>query len=89
MRLCARHRLRRLRPEGRALAAAFPVFTAFTATILVKAAAEATPKSTTAAADATPAAAKSTTAAAATPAAPVAPASRYASWDAMLEFLQL
>ena len=76
MRLCARHRLRRLRPEGRALAAAFPVFTAFTATILVKAAAEATPKSTTAAADATPAA-------------PVAPASRYASWDAMLEFLQL
>ena len=82
MRLCARHRLRRLRPEGRALAAAFPVFTAFTATILVKAAAEATPKSTTAAADATPAAAKSTTAAAANP---VAPASKSASWDALLE----
>ena len=69
MRLCARHRLRRLRPEGRALAAADPALAPAAGTILVEAAA----------------AAKSTTAAAATPAAPVAPASKYASWDALLE----
>ena len=70
MRLCTRHRLRRLRPEGRALAAADP---AAAATILVMAAA----------------AAKAATAAAATAVAPVAPASKSASWDALLELLLL
>ena len=72
MRLCARHRLRRLRPEGRALVAAAP---APAATILVIAAAAA--------------AAKTTTAAAAAAAAAVAPASKSASWDALLELLRL
>ena len=66
MRLCARHRLRRLRPEGRALAAADPALAPAAGTILEKVAA----------------AAKSTTAAAANP---VAPASKSASWDALLE----
>ena len=69
MPLCTRHRLRRLRPEGRALAAADP---AAAATILV-----------------TAAAAKAATAAAAKAAAAVAPASKYASWDALLELLLL
>ena len=48
MRLCARHRLRRLRPEGRALAAADPALAPAAGTILEKVAAAA--KSTTAAA---------------------------------------
>ena len=60
MRLCARHRLRRLRPEGRALIAATPV------TILANSAATALATS------------------AAAPAA-AAPASNFASWDALLQ----
>jgi hypothetical protein len=63
MRLCARHRLRRLRPEGRALVAAAP---AAPVTILANSAA--TSLATSAAA-----------------AAAVAPASKYASWDTLLE----
>jgi|LauGreSBDMM110SN_4_FD.fasta_scaffold332761_1 hypothetical protein len=60
MPLCTRHRLRRLRPEGRALIAAAPV------TILANSAATAL----------------ATSAAAAVA---VAPASKYASWDTLLE----
>ena len=70
MRLCARHRLRRLRPEGRALVAAAPAAPAAPVTILANSAA----------------AAKTTTAAAANPA---PPASKSASWDALLELLLL
>ena len=49
MRLCARHRLRRLRPEGRALIAATPV------TILANSAATALATSAAAAAPVAPA----------------------------------